>query len=88
MSESIYSNEPRRSKIIDHVEAVVFRYAAVRVVDGVERIDFSTQSDTEWGAWQKGKQQTPLNPPRIVELTIVVTMPEHKLHLYTPLYDD
>lgn len=90
----------RHGKVIDGVEAIVHCFAALRLMDGVEKVDFATIAVNEDMAREKAiMNDQRLNETiqghvgfipytRIIEVTIVVNVPDHRLHYIVPLSDD
>jgi hypothetical protein len=81
------ANEARQSKIIDGVEVVVYRFAALRIIDGAERIDINTIATTEEEARELARRVRGISDntitttavfvhTRIVPITLVVEIPD------------
>jgi hypothetical protein len=82
------ANEAQQSKIIDGVEVVVYQFAALRIIDGAERIDINTIATTEEEARELARRVRGISDntitttaavfvhTRIVPITLVVEIPD------------
>ena len=81
------ANEAQQSKIIDGVEVVVYRFAALRIIDGAERIDINTIATTEEEARELARRVSGISDntinttavfvhTRIVPIKLVVEIPD------------